>query len=141
MSTWRYMCTRGQGHSLIFIWGHSEWNWISGERYRTIGPPVYVYMLLICISVCNIFQADNLVFKDRKLNIGPAIRKQVCLYFTAVSQSLEFVHTGNQNIWVYSKILNVLFHCNKLNRHHSNLCSWECLHNGYNLRLLNLGII
>ena len=23
------------------------------------------------------FQADNLIFKDRKLNIGPAVRKQV----------------------------------------------------------------
>ena len=30
----------GQGHSLIFVQGHSEWNWISGERYRTIGPLV-----------------------------------------------------------------------------------------------------
>ena len=24
MSTWRYTCTRGQGHSLIFVQGHSE---------------------------------------------------------------------------------------------------------------------
>ena len=29
--------------------------------------------------VC-LFQADNLVFKDRKLNIGPAVRKQVNVF-------------------------------------------------------------
>jgi len=30
-----------------------------------------VYWYLSC------FQADSLIFKDRKLNVGPAIRKQV----------------------------------------------------------------
>jgi hypothetical protein len=30
---------------------------------------------IIAIS-CVLLQADNLIFKDRKLNIGPAIRKQ-----------------------------------------------------------------
>ena len=43
MSTWWYTCTRGRGHSLIFVKGHSEWNWISGERYRTIGPLFYFW--------------------------------------------------------------------------------------------------
>ena len=33
------------------------------------------------IPVCVFtFQADNLIFKDRKLNIGPAVRKQVGIY-------------------------------------------------------------
>jgi len=30
------------------------------------------------------FQSENLVFRDRKLNIGPAIRKQVSLEQEAV---------------------------------------------------------
>ena len=38
--TWRNACTRCQGHSLSFVQGHSELNWISDERYRTIGPLV-----------------------------------------------------------------------------------------------------
>ena len=31
-------------------------------------------LTLVCLYM---FQADNLIFKDRKLNIGPAVRKQV----------------------------------------------------------------
>ena len=38
----KYTCTSGQDHSLIFVQGNSEWNWISGERYRNIGPLVNV---------------------------------------------------------------------------------------------------
>jgi len=34
--------------------------------------------------VCQIcFQADSLIFKDRKLNVGPAIRKQVSTHYAA----------------------------------------------------------
>ena len=36
MSTWRYTCTGGQGHFLIFVQGHSEWN-------LTIDPLVSQY--------------------------------------------------------------------------------------------------
>ena len=35
-----YTCTRVKVHSLTFVQGHSERNWISDERYRTIGPLV-----------------------------------------------------------------------------------------------------
>ena len=38
---------QGQGHSLIFDEGLSEWNWISGEGYRTNGP------LVVCISIAT----------------------------------------------------------------------------------------
>ena len=38
----KYTCTSGQDHSLIFVQGNSEWNWISDERYRNIGPLVNI---------------------------------------------------------------------------------------------------
>ena len=37
----------GQSYYLIFDEGLSEWNWISGERYRTNGP------LIVCISIAT----------------------------------------------------------------------------------------
>ena len=58
-----YMCTRGEGPFFISVQGHSDFihfkqilplshwtNWISGERYRTIGPLVY-----ICLAKINSF--------------------------------------------------------------------------------------
>ena len=46
MSTWRYTCTRGQGHSLIFVQGHSEWNRFSGEQYMTNGPLGFFFIVV-----------------------------------------------------------------------------------------------
>jgi len=46
------------------------------------------------------FQTDNLIFKDRKLNVGPAIRKQVIL----ILSPFQGFHTSWKVLDFFSKI-------------------------------------
>ena len=64
-------------------------NFLSNQKRLLLqGVPlhffVHKFLLFQMFELKCIFQADNLVFKDRKLNIGPAIRKQVCMHHSAV---------------------------------------------------------
>ena len=62
MSTWRYTCTRNQSHSLIFAQGHTEWNRISCERYRSSG---LLYHVRNCLAISKEF--ENRTSRTRRI--------------------------------------------------------------------------
>ena len=51
------------------------------EGARSRAAPTLVQMAAITSSFALQFQADNIVLKERKLNIAPAIKKTVCIHF------------------------------------------------------------